>query len=199
MNDLVNNKILEKFSLKCCYPKSTIVFHENDLCDRIGYVVEGKLQLIHYTINGEERVLAELNKNDLFGDFLINSNNPFYSGDLICTTDSIICFLDKKNLNILIENNKEFREKYISELSNKALKLNHHNKLLMQKSLRDKILMYIYNESIEKKVDRIKISGKQKLANYFNVTRQSLSRELKLMKEDNIIDYNKKIIRLVKR
>ncbi|MDY0237026.1 MAG: helix-turn-helix domain-containing protein, partial [Gudongella sp.] len=78
--------------------------------------------------------------------------------------------------------------------SDKALQLNQHNKILLQRSLKDKILLYINNRITTDKSFVIKINNKQALANYLNVTRQSLSREMKLMKKENLIDFNKKYI-----
>ena len=194
MKDILTKDIIKEFSLKCCYPKNTLIYHENDLCDRIGYVVEGNLELIHFTVNGEERLLAELKQGDIFGDFLINSENPYYPGNLVSISDSSICFLEKNKLERLIKTNDDFRHIYLKQLSDKALKLNQHNKLLMQKSLRDKLLMYINNLSLSQNTKLVAISNKQALANYLNVTRQSLFRELKAMKKENIIDFNKKYV-----
>jgi CRP-like cAMP-binding protein len=183
--------IKNAFSIKCCYPKGAVIYYENDLCDRIGYVISGRLELLHFTIDGEERTLATLNKNSIFGDFLINSTNPYYPGHLTCLTDSKIAFLDKTGLNILIKENAGFRNFYLSQLSEKALKLNFHNKILLQASLRDKILMFLSQETLEHNTKSIKIISKQALANYFNVARPSLSRELSNMKKLGLIDYDR--------
>ena len=193
--ELFNQKDVKKYlSLKCVYPKDTIVYHENDLCERIGYIIKGELVLLHYTNNGEKRVLAELRAKQIFGDFLINSTNNKYPGYLVTKTDAEIVFLDKKSFNHLLINNSDFRSYYLQELSDKALKLNYHNKVLLQSSLREKILMFLNQESLILNSKKIPITTKESLANYLNVTRPSLSRELALMKKENLIDYNLKYI-----
>ncbi|PKK95436.1 MAG: hypothetical protein CVV60_01290 [Tenericutes bacterium HGW-Tenericutes-5] len=194
MIERLKTEILKEFSLKCCYPKNSFVFYENDLCDKIGYIVEGRLHLVHFTTSGEEKILAELNTGDIFGDFLINSEYPYFPGNLVCLEETSVCFLKKDKLNKLLVSNDSFRDLYLKQLSDKALKLNQHNKILLQKSLKDKILLYINNRITSDKSFIIKIDNKQTLANYLNVTRQSLSREMKLMKKDNLIDFNKKYI-----
>lgn len=190
----LNSEILKEFSLKCCYPKNAFVSYENDVCDKIGYIVAGSLQLVHFTPNGEEKILAELKTGDLFGDFLINSEYPFYPGNLVCLEETNICFLDKSSLSKLLVSNDSFRNLYLKQLSDKALQLNQHNKILLQRNLKDKILLYINNRITTDKSFVIRINNKQTLANYLNVTRQSLSREMKLMKKENLIDYNKKYV-----
>jgi CRP-like cAMP-binding protein len=188
-----NTKQLKRYlSIGCVYKKDMIVYFEQDICDRIGVVLSGKLKLVHYTYDGEERVLAELEEGSIFGDFLIHSSHPFYPGDLIALEASKISFIDKENLNRLLEKQPLFRHYYLSQLSEKALRFNLHNKTLMQDSLRDKINMWLSYQ--EKKDGCVKISSKQNLANELNVARPSLSRELALMKRDGLIDYDRHFI-----
>jgi len=186
------------FTLKCLYPKDTIVYHENDICERIGYIVKGELSLLHFTSNGERRILAELKSKQIFGDFLINSTNNRYPGFLVTKTNTEIIFLDKKSLNQLLVSNTLFRNYYLKELSDKALNLNYHNKVLLQSSLREKILMFLNQESLIINNNQIPITTKEALANYLNVTRPSLSRELASMKRENLIDYDLNYIYLKK-
>ncbi|MDA3931365.1 MAG: Crp/Fnr family transcriptional regulator [Tenericutes bacterium] len=192
-----NKELMSHFSIKCYYSKGMTVYQENDLCDRIGFVHTGKLKLTHFTCSGEERVLAILNENDIFGDFLINSLHPYFPGTLVAIEDTEISFLDKYSINSLIKNNDDFRIYYLNQLSEKSLELNFHNKILMQCSLREKILMWLDHESIEKKSKIISIHSKEQLANYFNVARPSLSRELSEMKKNGLIDYDLNCIQIL--
>jgi CRP-like cAMP-binding protein len=191
---LKDASIMKHFSLKCYYQKDMVICQEYDPCKRIGLLVTGELELIHYTYNGEKRSLARLTKGDLFGDFLINSIFPFYPGDLIAKKDCEIAFLDKKSLNELLKSNDVFRHYFLSQLSDKALQLNHHNKILLQSSLREKINMWLSYETVRHQSNRITISSKESLANYLNVTRPSLSRELMHMKAEGLIDYTRNYI-----
>lgn len=190
------SQFIKYFSIKCHYQKGICVYQEQDLCDRIGLIHSGKVDLIHYTINGDERVLATLHEFDLFGDFLINSPNPFYPGDLVTKEETVISYLDKEKLNQILSKDIKFQKFFISQLSIKALKLNQHNKILMQSTLREKILMWLLYERINQKTNQIKIPKKETLANYFNVARPSLSRELIQMKNAKLIDYDRHYIYL---
>lgn len=194
MNLLADKTIRNEFSLTCKYPEGFVINRENDICDKLGYIIKGDIGLIHYTSSGEERVLARLKANDFFGDFLINSKHPFYPGNLICLSETEIVFLNQKNLDRLIRENENFRSYYLNQLSDKALKLNYHNKVLLQGSLREKILLFLDQKALETNSKRIKISSKQTLANYLNVARPSLSRELSIMRKNGLIDYNRKEI-----
>jgi Mn-dependent DtxR family transcriptional regulator len=54
--------------------------------------------------------------------------------------------------------------------------------------------MFLNQESLVLNSKKIPITTKESLANYLNVTRPSLSRELALMKKEDLIDYNLKYI-----
>ncbi|MDY0023292.1 MAG: Crp/Fnr family transcriptional regulator [Candidatus Izemoplasmatales bacterium] len=197
MNLLNNEDIRKKFSLKCFYPKDAIVYHENDICDKIGYIVKGELNLIHFTSDGSERILARLKENQIFGDFLINSQNNRYPANLVSVKDSEIVFMNKETMNYLLIQNYEFRTFYLQELSDKALNLNKYNKILIQPNLREKIMMYLHQEKLSINSKQIPIKSKEYLANYLNVARPSLSRELALMKKDGLIDYDRDYITIL--
>ena len=194
---LNNKKVMKYFSLKCRYEKGMIVYNEHDLCDRLGMIHSGELKLIHYTLNGDERILATLKKGDVFGDFLINSITPFYPGNLVVSKGCELSFLEKDKLNHLLKTNDLFRHYYLSQLSHKALVLNQHNKILLQPNLEEKIAMWLSYESLSSQDNKIKISSKEELANYFNVARPSLSRTLSKMKENGVIDYDRDYIYLL--
>lgn len=193
-------KILSKtdidryFSIKCHYSQGMTIYNENDLCDRIGLVIQGELELIHYTFSGEVRTLARLKKNDVFGDFLINSTSPYYPGDLIAVSDVDISFLEKKDIQNILKKSDRFRDYYLSQLSEKAIKLNQHNKILLQSNLREKINMWLTYQAHDLDTNKVPIPSKEYLASYFNVARPSLSRELANMKIDGLIDYNRSYI-----
>lgn len=189
-----NNEIRNAFSIACIYPKNTFVYHEDDLCERIGYVISGELALIHYTKDGNARILAKLKTGQIFGDFLINSTNNHYPGDLITLSDCEIVFLDKPGIDKLLICNEDFRRYYLQELSDKALKLNYHNKILIQSTLREKILMYLNQETSRLNSSRVPLTTKEALADYLNVARPSLSREMALMKKAGLLDYDKRYI-----
>lgn len=186
--------IIKYFSLSCHYQKGMIVYHEHDICDRLGLIIEGEVHMIHYTNQGEERILARLNPGDLFGDFLIHASLPYYPGNLVATKTSKIAYLDITALTYLMKTNDDFQHDYLRQLSEKALAFNQHNKILMQSTLREKILMWLNQQKHFYPQGKIPIQSKENLANYFNCQRPSLSRELANMKEEGLIDYNRYFI-----
>ena len=193
---IISNKI-GKYKL-FTYEQGNIIYKEKDLCDRIGIIIEGKLTLVHHSFTGKEIVLGTLQRGDLFGDFLIFSSNPYYPGDLMSKQTSKVLFIPKEKLINELKEDFDFQYFYYSQLSEKALKLNIHNKILNLSSLREKIIVYLEINSSKLEKRKVYIPSKTEFASYLNIQRPSLSRELKSMKEDKIIDFDKKHIWLLK-
>ena len=70
--------------------------------------------------------------------------------------------------------------------------------IMSKKTIREKIMTYLSQQVKEKKSDTI-ISpmGRTELAEYLGINRSSLTRELKNMKKENIIDFDKNYFRII--
>lgn len=176
------------------YNEGKIVFHEKDYCDKLGFVLEGELKLVHYSYEGKAIILGALKKGDFFGDFLIFSSHPYYPGDLISVTKTKIAMIKRDDLIKYLQEDSKLQEFYLQQLSEKALTLNMHNKLLGLPTLRERIILYLENYSTKTEKKKVYTPSKTDLAMYLNVQRPSLSRELKNMKDEGIIDYDRNYI-----
>ena len=195
MVDILSILDYNKYSIKnVSYESNKIIYQEKDQCNQVGIVREGKIELIHYSYEGRLIQLGQLEKGDIFGDFLIYSSHPYFPGILKSKTKSVIAFIPKKELTRMLQLDDDFRNYYLRQLSEKAFKLNIHNKILSLSSLREKIVLYLENNISTLEKNRVYVSSKTKLSEYFNVQRPSLSRELKRMKNEKIIDYNRHYI-----
>jgi len=64
---------------------------------------------------------------------------------------------------------------------------------LVAPSLREKIMMFLENQTKKQKSKKITLSlNRERLAAYLNTDRSALCRELSRMKKDGIIDFDKK-------
>jgi CRP-like cAMP-binding protein len=80
---------------------------------------------------------------------------------------------------------------YLQMISNHASLLGNKLKNHVERSLREKIISYLKVQIHRQASERIELKeSKKALAERFGVQRTSLSRELKKMKEDGLIDYS---------
>jgi len=194
---LKDSNVRPYVSFACLYPKGYVLYKEMEKCTRIGIVLEGNIKMIHYTRDGKEIVLGELKENDFFGDFLVFSSTPYYPGNMVIEEDAKIVYVEKANIDSLLVHSKVFRTHFLKNISEKAVKLNYHNKLLNLDSMEDKIIFYLEKESSQLKTNKVLVKNKTTLAKFLNVQRPSLSRELKRLKAAKILDFDRDYIWLL--
>ena len=186
--NLLNQKEKEKISY-LNLKQNQILFHEGEECKSIFIIIEGQITNLNYSLNGNEEIISILNKNDVFANALIFSNNNYYLGEIIATKPTKLAIINKNELISLLQNNKSFLECYINLIAEKTIKFTIKTKLLSHKNIRSRIIYYleINNYSIKKNISF--------LAKELVLPRPSVSREIsKMINEDIIYIKNNKII-----
>ena len=186
--DLLKQNEKEKISYLNLKQNQTL-FHEGEECKSIFIIIEGQITILNYSLNGNEEIISILNKNDVFGNALIFSNNNHYLGEIIATKPTKLAIINKNELIYLLQKNKSFLECYINLIAEKTIKFTIKTKLLSHKNIRSRILYYleINNYSIKKNISF--------LAKELVLPRPSVSREIsKMINEDIIYIKNNKII-----
>ena len=86
---------------------------------------------------------------------------------------------------------------YLNIVAEKGLLLHERIHCLLRPTVREKILTYLSGISREQQSRLVAIPmNRNAMAEYLNVERSALSRELSLMKKDGLIDYHKNSFRL---
>ena len=173
------------------YNKNEVVFNENDACDSMGIVLEGKLLIASYTYNGTEILFNNINKNGLFGHSLIFSSSPFYKGKIISESKSKVAFINKDRLAKVLKDPTMLND-YLSIINDELLKTKEKTRILAFDSTTDRLLYYLTIH------DKIVIESISSLAKSLSVTRESLSRTLKKLSEAKVISFEGKCITLLK-
>ena len=178
--DLLKQNEKEKISYLNLKQNQTL-FHEGEECKSIFIIIEGQITILNYSLNGNEEIISILNKNDVFGNALIFSNNNYYLGEIIATKPTKLAIINKNELIYLLQKNKLFLECYINLIAEKTIKFTIKTKLLSHKNIRSRILYYleINNYSIKKNISF--------LAKELVLPRPSVSREISKMINENII------------
>ena len=175
------------------YKKGQTIFFENDVCTKIGIISEGEISIKSYFANGKEVIYNNLGVGQMFGNNLVFSTKPYYRGDVVCEKDGTIIFVNKELLLKILKEDDEFLIEYLSEQSDFSKNLNLKIKLLTISAASDRLLYYLtFNKG------KISYKSITKLANELYLTRESLSRTLKKLKDNKTIRiYAKTIILMV--
>lgn len=195
-SDLIN--FINDFSICCkkAHKKNfskgqtitTYIKKRNQIC----ILLNGHADLVRYDLNGNRTLVERFSKNSIFGEAFYNvtvNNELSVEAKSNCTvlfyiySDLQSCCDEKcKFHNVLYENLPKL-------VFNKITELNTRIELLTQRTTRDKLLMYFSIISTRKlsKSFELPISLTD-LADYLSVDRSAMMRELKLLKEDKLID-----------
>lgn len=179
-------ELLTKEEKKTCTEvlaqKNQILFHENDLCQAVGIVLSGQVNIVSYALSGQEIVYNQIKVGGIFGNNLLFSSNPYYKGNVIAATDTSLVLIKKEALLTILQNNKNFLMQYLQINADFSKHLNHQIKLLSFLNAEDRFLYYLQERH------RVKFKSVTELAKTLFLTRETLSRLItKLVKEGKIV------------
>ena len=163
--------------------KEQILFHEGDLCECVGVVLEGEIEITSYSYGGKEIIFNHLYSGMVFGNNLIFSSNPIYKGSIIAKKPSKVGLIYKKTLMSLLKTNDDFLLEYLLYQSDMGKDLNSKIKLLSLDNAEERFFYYAHTQN-----NVITYSSITKLATTLSLQRETLSRLIsKLVKEKKIV------------
>lgn len=177
------------------FEKDEIIGITDDKFKNIAIIIKGSAFIMEESMSGEKILLGILNSGDMFGEMAAFSGRPFLPATIKAKENSIVMFIPGEKIigecKKLCSFHKTLIRNLLMIISRKALMLNRHIKYLSIKSMRGKICTFLF--------EKYKISGKTKfslgmskarLAEFLNVSRPSMSREICRMRDEEMIDFN---------
>ena len=174
--------------------KGNIIFHEGDVCESIGIIISGKIDIVSYSFQGKELLINSLKAGEIFGNNLLFSSSPIYRGDVIAKEKSVVAFINKENLTNLLQNNKEFLDLYLQAQSDKAKLLTARIQLLSFPNAEERLFYYA-----SKNHNVIEFKNVTTLAATIGVQRETLSRLLTVLIKKHLIKKEKGKITVLKK
>lgn len=180
------------------YDKGEIVAIEDNICEYVGIVISGSVEIQKIYESGRSLTIQKLIEGSIFGEAIVFSSRNTYPATIISSVKSEIMFIENKVIAELCSINKKILENFMELLSDKIIMLNSKVKTISLCSIRQKVANFILEQVNMQKREKIKLSvNKKELAEYLGVQRPSLSRELINMQDDGIIEYSKNEIRVL--
>ena len=174
--------------------KNSIIAHEGDVCENIGIIVSGKIDIVSYAFKGKEMLLNSLKAGDIFGNNLIFSSDPVYRGDVIAKEKCVIAFINKENLVSLLQNNQDFLKLYLQAQSDFGKSLNARIQLLSFTNAEERLFYYA-----SKNDNVIIFKNVTALAAQIGIQRETLSRLLTSLVNRHLIKKEKGKITFIKK
>ncbi|MFR5266262.1 Crp/Fnr family transcriptional regulator [Clostridium sp.] len=192
--DLKKLKNSKRYLIKS-YKANDVLFIEEEHCDHLSVILSGKVEIQKLDSNGNILIVSSLETGNIFGENLLFGDRSQYPMSVVAKEDCTVVHINKDYIFKLCTENVDFLREILRLFSNKALVLSSKLKQVSMKSLREMIshfLIYKYNQT-RNPIIEIHMTKKE-WAEKLGVQRPSLSRELIKMKEEGLIDYNRKEI-----
>ena len=163
-----------------CYDEETLLFHEDEKCEVVCYVIKGEVNIISYSNNGEENLISRIVEDEFFANALVFSKSPYYLGEVVVRKGTTLIIIPKEKLLDMLKC-EEFLEYYLRQMSEKTIYMSSRNKLLAIKNIRARIIYYL-----ELNKGKVHMSVTE-LSKELVLPRPSVSRELSNMIDEGII------------
>ncbi len=184
------------------YEKNQMVLWEGDNINDIGIVLSGHGRSIKEDISGKTVIVTFLEKGSLIGILLAASRKRKSPVSVQALDHLWVLFIPMENVlkrctktctrhDLLLRN-------VLNSITEKALVLHDRNDCLIKPTIREKVLTYLTREAREQKSFTLTIPlDRYAMAEYLNVDRSALSRELSQMRKEGVIDFYKNNFRLL--
>lgn len=183
------------------YKKGDYLTIAGDDFSQIGVVLRGTVALTKETASGSRVIIGLLGPGEMFGEMSAYSGGRVWPMTVIAQTGCTVMFFSKDKISGCCEkvcpSHKKLIMNMLKVLSGRALMLNKKVEYLSIKSLRGKISTYLLEEYTKTGKNTFQLNfNRNDLADFINVSRPSLSRELGKMRDDGIIDFYSTAIKI---
>lgn len=194
--DYFSKDFLNNYSFIRYYSRQDVIALEGSECQYIGFIDEGNITISTISYQNKEEIINILSKNQFFGNNLLFASKNIYLGTVIAKSHTRIRFFNKENFLVLLEN-KDFLKDYLKFISDESLQTKNQAKLLAHKNIRDRIMFYLKEETRDKRNNCIEIKSMTILSSILSLPRPSVSREIKKMCVEGLIEYKNKRISII--
>lgn len=184
------------------YKDEEYIFFAGNEINYVGVILSGSAEIIKENLAGSRHIMAFLGPAHIFAEGIVCTPKRISPVTLKVKEDSKILFIPYERIIKSCGNTCNFHIQLIQNmmmiLGQKNYNLNTKIELLTLKGMREKIAAYLLNESKNSNSLSFQIvPNRNELAEYLNVSRTSMCRELARMKELNILDYYQNSFKLL--
>ncbi len=178
------------------FKKGSIILHAGDVTDKMGLVIEGSVTIECDDVWGNRTLLSNVERGQFFAETYALLPDEAMLVNVIANEDCRILFLRIGSLKRLQNNMESWMIGFVSNLlivsTQKNLMLSSRSFHTAPKTIRGRVMSYLNSVSMQKHSREFNIPfDRQQLADYLNLERTALSKELSKMKADGLIDYYK--------
>jgi len=185
------------------YKKNTTIINIGDEFRRCGILLDGLLEVSYDTNQFEKHNVNHFKPGQIFGESLALKGIPNSPVQVSALADSVILFIDLRKLMFSPAHcdksclyNHQFILNLMKRMAEQNIFTNLKLRILGQKSLRDRIMIYLIHMHADNPAGAAIPFSQTSLAEFLGVNRSALARELGRMQDEGILTINKRIYRI---
>jgi CRP-like cAMP-binding protein len=199
----------ELSSLLYCLKPKIYMYKRNDYItiagnkfDSIGILLQGEATVNKENTSGNRTMMTMLRPGDMFGEVLVFSDQAFWPSTIQAQKACKVLFLSRNRIIGECEKvcpwHKMLIQNMLRIVSEKALILNRKVEYLTINGIREKISTFLLEQYKNSGNSTFTLPMKRKeLAEFLNVSRPSLSREMCRMRDEGIIDFHMATVKII--
>ena len=187
--------------LLTCFQINEIVCKEKQLLfqagapqSSLGIVMDGEVLVQKDDVTGERLILGTFSRSDVFGEVSAFSGVERWLNNVVALTDCRIWMIPADRISSPCADSCFAHQTLIRNMltivSQRAVNMNNRIHYLQMKRIRRKLAAFLYDAYVQKGNTTFMVPfNREAMADYLNVSRPSLSRELGRMKKEGMIDF----------
>jgi len=170
------------------------IFFSGDEVNYVGIIITGVVEIMKESLAGNKHIIAFLGPADMFAEGIVCTAKRISPVTVKVKEEAKVLFIPYERIIKSCGNSCIFHISLIQNmmvvLGEKNVNLNRKLELLTLKGMREKIASYLLNEAKDRNSNMFQIMlNRTELADFLNVSRTSMCRELTRMKEEGLIDF----------
>ena len=183
------------------FSRNGIINMAGNLFEGVGVVVEGQVSVVKENAAGERIIFSILNPGELFGEMAAFSGNRKWPATVIAQSDCSVMYVPADKLvgqcSASCTGHRKLMMNMLGILSRKAMKLSRQLEYLSIRSMRSRIAAFLLEQHKRSGQSTFMLEmNRNELADFLNVTRPSLSREMCRMRDEGILDFHRSSVQI---
>jgi CRP-like cAMP-binding protein len=183
------------------FKKNDYIVKINDHLSGVFVVLAGEAAVVKENYSGNKIIVNTFHEGDFFGEAIAFCGYDTWPGTVQALTDCALMFIHPEKILNMCDRpcnyHKVILANMIRVISKKACDLNRKVEYLSLKTINGKLSKYLLEQSAQSSNMMFKLPmNREKLADFLNVSRPSMSRELGKMRDSGIIEFYRDSIRI---
>ena len=178
------------------YENEERIIRQGDVVSHIYLILDGSVNIEKDTYWGRRMIISRIGKNENLALSFVASKNIESNIDAVAVKNTTILLLAFEKCTTMCQNvctkHKILINNLFQIISKENIELIQKIENVSQKTIREKLMTFLSNESIKKHSNSFDIQfNRQDLADYLNIDRSAMSFELSKMQKEGFIKYQK--------